>query len=101
MLLVIAAMVALASAMLEGKEIKGILLKKKNQIPMILDSMIIYLENRKESLKHITRLPAEFGKVAGYYTRSVYKSNCSSVISSKLDFEIKEIKQFTIAKIME
>lgn len=68
---------------------------------MILDSMIIYLENRKESLKHITRLPAEFGKVAGYYTRSVYKSNCSSVISSKLDFEIKEIKQFTIAKIME
>ena len=57
----------LATAIREGKEIKGIQIGKEEvKFPLFSDDMILYIENPKDSIRKLLELISEFGKVAGY-----------------------------------
>ena len=57
----------LATAIREGKEIKGIQIGKEEvKLLLFADDMILYLGNPKDSTRRLLELINEFGKVAGY-----------------------------------
>ena len=57
----------LAIAIREGKEIKGIQIRKEEvKFSLFADDMILYLENPKDSIRKLLELISEFSKVAGY-----------------------------------
>ena len=56
----------LAKAVREGKEIKGILIRKEVQLSLFADDIILYIENPKDSIRKLLELISEFNKVAGY-----------------------------------
>ena len=57
----------LATAIREGKEIKGIQIGKEDvKLSLFADDMILYLENPKESTRKLLELSHESGKVVGY-----------------------------------
>uniref|UniRef100_A0A8D0YFM1 RNA-directed DNA polymerase n=1 Tax=Sus scrofa TaxID=9823 RepID=A0A8D0YFM1_PIG len=57
----------LAKAIREVKEIKGIQIGKEEvKLSLFADDMILYLENPKDSIRKLSELIHEFGKVAGY-----------------------------------
>ena len=56
----------LATAIREGKEIKGIQIRKEVKLSLFADDMILYIENPKDSIRKLLELISEFSKVAGY-----------------------------------
>ena len=57
----------LATAIREGKEIKGIQIRKEEaKLPQLADGMILYIENPKDSIRKLLELINAFRKVAGY-----------------------------------
>ena len=57
----------LATAIREGKEIKGIQIRKEEvKLSLFADDMILYIENPKDATRKLLQLINEFGKVAGY-----------------------------------
>ena len=56
----------LATAIRQGKEIKGIQIRKEEtKLSLFADDMIVYIENRTDSTKKQLDLISEFGKTAG------------------------------------
>ena len=57
----------LATAIRQGKEIKGIQIgKEEMKLSLFADDMIVYMENPIDSTKKLLDLRNEFGKTAGY-----------------------------------
>ena len=57
----------LATAIREGKEIKGIQIGNKElKISLFTDYLIIFIESQKDTTGKLLELINEFGKVAGY-----------------------------------
>ena len=56
---------ALATAIREEKEIKGIQIRKEVKFSLFADDMILYIENTKDSIRKLLELISEFSKVAG------------------------------------
>ena len=57
---------ALATAIREEKEIKGIQIRKKDiKFSLFADNTIQYIENHKDSIRKLLELISEFSKVAG------------------------------------
>ena len=58
---------ALATAIREEKEIKGIQIRKEEiKLLLFADDMILYIENPKNSIRKLLELICEFSKVSGY-----------------------------------
>ena len=57
---------ALATAIREEKEIKGIQIGKEVKLSQFADYMILYIENPKDSIRKLLELISEFSKVVGY-----------------------------------
>ena len=85
-------------AIREGKQIKGIQIRKEEVklLPFAAD-MIVYIENPKDTIRKLLELISEFNKVAGYKTNTqkslafLYTNNETS------EREIKESIPFIIA----
>ena len=56
----------LATAIREGKEIKGIQIREEVMLSLFADDMIGYIESTKDSIRKSLELISEFSKVAGY-----------------------------------
>ena len=56
----------LAIAIREGKEIKGIQIRKEVKLSLFADDMILYIEIPKDSIRKLLELISEFRKVVGY-----------------------------------
>ena len=56
----------LATAIREGKEIKGIKIRKEVKLSLFADNTILFMENPKDATRKLLELINEFGKVAGY-----------------------------------
>ena len=56
----------LATAIREGKEIKGIQIGKEVKLSLFADDMILYIENPKDTTRKLLELINEYSKVAGY-----------------------------------
>ena len=71
--------------------------KKKVNVPLFADDMILYIENPKDATRKLLELINEFGKVAGYKINAqksfafLYTNNEGS------EREIKQIISFTIS----
>ena len=60
-------MEALATAIREEKEIKGIQIRKEDvELSLFADDMIVYIENPKDATRTLLELINEFGYIAGY-----------------------------------
>ena len=60
-------MEVLATAVREGREVKGIQIGKEEvKLSLFADDMILYIENPKDTTRKLLELINEFGKVAGY-----------------------------------
>ena len=57
---------ALATAIREEKEIRGIQIRKEVKLSLSADDMILYIENLKDSIRKLLELISEFSKVTGY-----------------------------------
>ena len=58
---------ALATAIREEKEIKGIQIRKEEvKLSLFADDMILYIENPKDSIRKLLELISEFSEVTGY-----------------------------------
>ena len=58
---------ALATAIREEKEIKGIHTRKEEvKLSLFADDKILYMENPKDSIRKLLELISEFSKLAGY-----------------------------------
>ena len=72
---------ALATAIREEKEIKGIQIRKEVKLSLFADDMILSIENPKDSIRELLELISEFSKVAGYKINTqkslafLYKNN--------------------------
>ena len=56
---------AIATAVREEKEIKGIQIRKEDiKLSLFADDMILYIENPKDSIRKLLELISEFTKVA-------------------------------------
>ena len=57
----------LATAIREGKEVKGIQIRKEEvNLSLFADGMILYIENPKGSIRKLLDLISEFSNIAGY-----------------------------------
>ena len=56
----------LATAIREGKEIKGIQIGKEVKLSLFADDMILYIENPKDTTRKLLELINKYSKVAGY-----------------------------------
>ena len=90
----------LATAIREGKEIKGIQIRKEEvNLSVFADDMTLYTENPKDSIRKLLELSSEFSKVTGYKI-NIQKSLVFLYTSSeKLEREITESIPFIIATI--
>ena len=89
---------ALASAIRQHKEIKGIqICQEEVKLSLFADDIILYMENPKDSTPKLLELTHEFSKVAGY------KINAQKLVAflytnnEVTEREIKELIPFTIA----
>ena len=93
----------LAIAIREEKEIKGIWIGKEVKLSLFADDMILYVENRKDSIRKLLELISEFSKVAGnkikesltflfFFSLAFLYAN-----NEKLEREIKESISSTLA----
>ena len=86
----------LATAIREGKEKKGIHIRKEVKLSLFAD-MILNIENSKDVTRKLLELIIEFGKVAGYKTNSQKSLAFLYSNDEKSEREIKETLPFTIA----
>ena len=57
----------LATAIREGKERKGIQIRKEEiKLSLFADDTILYIENPEDSIRKLLELISEFSKIAGY-----------------------------------
>ena len=88
----------LATAVREGKEIKGIQIGKEEvKLSLFADDMILYIENPKDSIRKLLELISEFSKVAGYKINTQKSLAFLYTNNGKSEREIKESISFTIA----
>ena len=55
-----------ATAIRGEKEIKGIQIRKEVKLSLLVDDMILYIENPKESIRKLLELIRKLSKIAGY-----------------------------------
>ena len=87
----------LTKAVREGKEIKGILIRKEVKLSLFADDMILYIENPKDSIRKLLELVNEFSKVAGYKINTQESLAFLYTNNEKSEREIKESIPFTTA----
>ena len=91
-------MEVLATAIREGKEIKGIQIGKEElKLSLFADNMILYIENPKDATRKLLELINDFGKVAGYKINTQKSLAFLYTNDEKSEREIKETLPFTIA----
>ena len=89
----------LATAIREGKEIKGIQIGKEEiRLSLFADDMILYIEKPKDSIRKLLELISEFSKVAGYKINTQKSLAFLYTNNEKLEREMKESIPFTIAR---
>ena len=88
---------ALATAIREEKEIKGIQIRKEVKLSLFADDMILSIENPKDSIRELLELISEFSKVAGYKINTQKSLAFLYTNSEKSEREIKELSSFTTA----
>ena len=86
----------LATAIREGKEIKGIQVVKEVKLSLFADDMILYMENPEDSIRKLLELISEFSKVAGYKINTQKPLAFLYTNNEKSEREIKESIPFTI-----
>ena len=59
-------MEVLATAIEEGKEIRGIQIGKEVKLSLFADNIILHIENPKDTVRKLLEIISEFSKVAGY-----------------------------------
>ena len=91
------ALEVLATAIREKKEIKGIQIKKEVKLSLFADYVILYIENPKDSIRHLLERISEFSKVAGYKINTQKSFAFLYTDNEKSEREIKESIPFTIA----
>ena len=82
---------ALATAIREEKEIKGIQIRKE-----VRDDMILYIENTKDSIGKLLELISKFSKVAGYKISTQKSLAFLYTNNEKSEREIKKSIPLTI-----
>ena len=88
----------LATAIREGKEVKGIQIRKEEvNLSLFADGMILYIENHKDSTRKLLELISEFSKVVGYKINTQKSLAFLYTKNEKQEREIKESFPFTIA----
>ena len=93
-------MEVLATSIREGKEVKGIQIRKEEvNISLFADDMILYIENHKDSIRKLLELINELSKVAGYKINTQKSLAFLYTNNEKSEIEIKESTPFNIAKI--
>ena len=89
---------ALATAIREEKEIKGIQMGKEEvKLSLLADDVILYIENPKDSIRKLLELISEFSKVAGYKINTQKSPTFLYTNNEKSERAIKESIPFTIA----
>ena len=74
----------LATAIRQGKEIKGIQIgKEKEKQSLFADNMIVYTENPMDSTKKLLDIISEFGTIGGYQV-NVQKSKAFLYANNKI-----------------
>ena len=97
-LLVNIVMEALATAIREEKERKGIQIGKEEvKLSLFANNMILYIENPKDATRNLLELINEFGKVAGYKISAQKSLAFLYTNNEKSEREIKETLPFTTA----
>ena len=87
----------LATAIREEKEIKGIQIGKEVKFSPFADSMILYTENPKDTIRKLLELISDFSKVSGYKINTQKALAFLYTNNEKSEREIKESIPFTIA----
>ena len=89
---------ALATAIREEKEIKGIQIRKE-EMKLLLSAvdMILYIENPKDSIRKLLELISELSKVAGYKINTQKSQAYLYTNNGKSEREIEESIPFTTA----
>ena len=80
----------LAIAIREGKEIKGIQIRKEVKLSLFADDMILYIENPKDSIRKLLEIITEFSKVARYKINTQNPFVFPYTNNEKSEREIKE-----------
>ena len=89
---------ALAMAIREEKEIKGIQIGKEEvKLSLSADDMILYIGNPKDDTRKLLELINEFGRVAGYKINAQKSLAFLYTNDEKFEREIKETLPFTTA----
>ena len=88
---------ALATAIREEKEIKGIQIRKEEvKLSLFADDMILYIETSKDATRKLPELINEFGKVVGYKINTQKSFAFLYTKNKRSEREIKETIPFTI-----
>ena len=87
----------LATAVREGKEIKGIQIGKEVKLSLFADDTILYIENSKDTIRKLLEQISEFSKVAGYKINTQKSLAFLYTNNEKSERAIKESILFTIA----
>ena len=81
----------LATAIREGKQIKGIQIGKAEvKFSLFADDMILYTENPKDSIRKLLELISKFSKLAGYKINTQKSLAILYINNEKSEGEIKE-----------
>ena len=90
-------MEALATAIRQEKEIKGIQIgKEETKLSLFADDMIVYIENPIDSTKKLLNLISEFEKTVGYKV-NIQKSKAFFYINNEIsETEIRKKKSHLI-----
>ena len=89
---------ALATAIREEKEIKGIQIRKEVKLSLFADDMTLHIENPKDATRKLLELINVFGKVAGYKINVQKSLALLYTKNERSEREIKETIPFTIAQ---
>ena len=87
----------LATAIREGKEIKGIQIGNEVKLSLFADDMILYIENPKDTTRKLLELINKYSKVAGYKINTQKSLAFLYTNNERIEGEIKETTPFTIA----
>ena len=91
-------MEVLATAIREGKQIKGIQIGKAEvKFSLFADDMILYTENPKDIIRKLLELINEFSKLAGYKINTQKSLAFLYANNEKSEREIKESIAFIIS----
>ena len=87
---------ALATAIREEKEIKGIQIRKEDiKLSLFADDMILYIENPKNSIRKLLELFSEYIKVVGYKINTQKSFAFLYTNNENSEWEVKKSIPFT------